>query len=98
MVPGERMTRLCKREQSRTNLRSTISVGVSPIVLRNAVHPTQPFASNPHLHRGGSLKGIKMEATTYATASVILFLKGVERAATLQKQALEAASVQTAEA
>ena len=39
-----------------------------------------------------------MSDTNYAADSVNLFMKGVERAAELQKKALEAASQQTAEA
>lgn len=39
-----------------------------------------------------------MNDTNYAADSVNLFMKGVERAAELQKEALEAASQQTAEA
>jgi len=46
----------------------------------------------------GQLKGIKMKDTNYAADFVDLFMKGVERAAELQKKALEAATQQTAEA
>src|SRR5271157_1293886 len=46
----------------------------------------------------GQLKGIKMKETNYAADFVDLFMKGVERAAELQKKALEAAAQQTAEA